>query len=162
MANQNYTVYKHTTPDGKVYIGCTGQKLNDRWRGGKHYETNLVFTKAIEKFGWENVEHDILAKELTRSQAERLEEYYIEKYNSRDPDFGYNFHKGGGTNYEALSKIHKGGWYKPISVRCVETGEVFRTVTEAAQAKNSNQPNVTRSLKKRYRAGGVHWEAVKQ
>lgn len=31
-----YTVYKHTTPSGKVYIGITGQKPERRWQNGNH------------------------------------------------------------------------------------------------------------------------------
>lgn len=33
----NYCVYKHTSPSGKVYIGITNQKPTRRWREGEGY-----------------------------------------------------------------------------------------------------------------------------
>lgn len=35
-----YTVYKHTTPSGKVYIGITKQKPWQRWNNGNGYKNN--------------------------------------------------------------------------------------------------------------------------
>ena len=49
--NKNcWTVYCHTTPSGKRYIGITSQKTEDRWRNGNGYK-NTPFGKAIEKYG---------------------------------------------------------------------------------------------------------------
>ena len=31
----NYCVYKHTTPSGKIYIGITGQEPHKRFQNGK-------------------------------------------------------------------------------------------------------------------------------
>lgn len=161
MANNNYTVYKHTTPDGKVYIGCTGNKLYRRWQNGHDYKYNRDFNNAISLYGWKNIRHDVLAKELPKSLAEMLEDFYIEKYNSRNPEFGYNRHAGGRINYEAQMNKNLGIPREPIAVRCVETGEIFNTLFEAATAKNSTKANVSRSLKKGIRAGGYHWELAK-
>lgn len=33
----NYTVYKHTFPNGKIYIGITKQAPSKRWRNGTGY-----------------------------------------------------------------------------------------------------------------------------
>ena len=162
MANQNYTVYKHTTPDGKIYIGITGKTLKYRWKNGGNYLNNRDFNNAISFYGWKNISHDVLAKELPAGLAEILEDYYIEKYNSRDPEFGYNRHAGGGIiNDEQKKKLHYSS-RNPIPVRCVETGEIFNNIREAANAKNSTKANISRSLKRGIRAGGFHWEAVKQ
>jgi len=35
MENKNYCVYKHTSPNGKMYIGMTGQNPEKRWGKGK-------------------------------------------------------------------------------------------------------------------------------
>lgn len=32
--NDNFKVYKHTSPDGKVYIGLTGVDVEARWQAG--------------------------------------------------------------------------------------------------------------------------------
>lgn len=33
-----YVVYKHTCPNGKVYIGITSQKPEHRWKKGKTFK----------------------------------------------------------------------------------------------------------------------------
>ena len=48
----DYTVYKHTTPNGKVYIGMTGRDPEDRWRNGAGYGQTVPFARAIKKYGW--------------------------------------------------------------------------------------------------------------
>ena len=35
--SHSWTVYKHTFPDGKVYIGITGMKPEKRWSDGHGY-----------------------------------------------------------------------------------------------------------------------------
>lgn len=42
-----YTVYKHTSPSGKVYIGITKRKPEYRWNKGKGYRKDqLLFYRA--------------------------------------------------------------------------------------------------------------------
>ena len=56
-----YTVYKHTSPSGKVYIGITKRKPEYRWNKGKGYRKDqLLFYRAIKKYGWDNFTHEIL------------------------------------------------------------------------------------------------------
>lgn len=31
MEERKYTVYKHTSPEGKVYVGCTSTSPKRRW-----------------------------------------------------------------------------------------------------------------------------------
>ena len=50
-----YTVYKHITPSGKVYIGITSIKPDKRWNRGKGYKDNIYFSNAINKYGWDNI-----------------------------------------------------------------------------------------------------------
>ena len=41
----NYTVYKHISPSGKIYVGITKQKPEYRWNNGKIIEkTKYYFT----------------------------------------------------------------------------------------------------------------------
>ena len=91
-----YTVYKHTAPNGKTYIGLTGCKdPNKRWRNGKHYEANPHFTNAIELYGWENIAHEIIATGLSKEAAVALEIELIAQYKSNIPEYGYNQTEGG-------------------------------------------------------------------
>ena len=88
-----FKVYKHTTPDGKVYIGMTGRTLKRRWKSG--YGNSGPFAKAIKRFGWENIEHDIIADGLTRAEAEDKERETIALYRSNEEKYGYNLDSGG-------------------------------------------------------------------
>lgn len=95
MESNNYTVYKHTSPSGKVYIGITSKRPEKRWGNGKGYKHSPHFRAAIEKYGWGNITHEILATGLTKEAAEQIEVELITKHQSTDRRFGYNADKGG-------------------------------------------------------------------
>lgn len=97
MKNDGCTVYKHTTPSGKVYIGITSQDPKKRWLNGRGYQRNEHFWNAIKKYGWDNIKHDVLAEGLSKEEACRLEKFYIEMYESCDQTKGYNLTTGGET-----------------------------------------------------------------
>lgn len=90
-----YCVYKHTSPTGKVYVGITKRNPQKRWNSGRGYESNRYFFRAILKYGWSNFDHEILETKLTQAEATAKERYYIKKYNSTDPEYGYNIEAGG-------------------------------------------------------------------
>ena len=90
-----YTVYKHTCPNGKVYIGITSQKLENRWRKGKGYCKNTLFHRAIEKYGWDNLKHETLFENLTKEEAEQKEIELISSHKSNERECGYNVANGG-------------------------------------------------------------------
>lgn len=91
----NYTVYKHTAPNGKVYIGVTKQEVSRRWKNGFGYSDNEYFFKAIKKYGWNNFKHEIICEELNKEEAEQKEIELIAKYKSNNKQFGYNIYCGG-------------------------------------------------------------------
>lgn len=90
-----YCVYKHTSPSGKVYIGTTKRKPEERWKKGFGYRGNEYFSRAIEKYGWDNICHEILATGLTYSEAAQMEVALIAYCNSTNRDYGYNIEHGG-------------------------------------------------------------------
>lgn len=90
-----YCVYKHTAPNGKVYIGQTCQQPEQRWKNGKGYSNNEYFTRAIQKYGWDNFQHEVLYDNLTKAEADALEIELIAKYNSTDNKYGFNIENGG-------------------------------------------------------------------
>lgn len=94
MAN-NYCVYMHTAPNGKVYIGVTSKKPEKRFNGGLGYQKQPLFYNAIRKYGWENFEHVILAEGLSAEEASQKEIGLILCYNSNDRKYGYNRSIGG-------------------------------------------------------------------
>ncbi len=64
-----YDVYKHTSPNGKVYIGITCQEDDFRWNDGEGYEKNALFYADIKKFGWNNINHELLYQNLDVNTA---------------------------------------------------------------------------------------------
>lgn len=97
MNKKKYYVYKHTNLiNNKVYIGQTCQKPENRWGNGiNSYKNNSHFISSIQKYGWDNFAHEILLSNLTEEEARYWEDYYIEYYKARDPQYGYNILKGG-------------------------------------------------------------------
>ena len=89
-----YIVYKHITPSGKVYIGITKrEKARDRWKYGHGYKQNRHFYNAILKYGWKNIEHQILASNLSLEEACTLEKELISLYTKQG--ICYNIAEGG-------------------------------------------------------------------
>ena len=92
----SYCVYKHTFPNGKVYIGITGQKPENRWGlNGRGYNKQPLMHSAIRKYGWDSIKHEVLFNELTKEEAEQKEIELISSYKSNQIEFGYNSTSGG-------------------------------------------------------------------
>ena len=105
-----YTVYQHKNKiNGKIYIGITSQKPEQRWGSqGCNYKSSPHFYSAIQKYGWDNFEHNILFTDLTKEQACLKEQELIKEYNSMNREFGYNSTSGGDIftmNEETKQKI---------------------------------------------------------
>lgn len=163
-----YCVYKHTTPSGKVYIGITQQDPKKRWQHGYGYVKNIVFYRAINKYGWDSIEHEVLFDGLTEEEAKKAEVELIAKYNSNDTRYGYNITAGGDF---ATSRPHseeekeraRAFWLgknnpNARAVICLETLEVFDTATEATVAKHASK--VIACCRREYKhrtSGGYHW-----
>ena len=90
-----YTVYMHKCTNGKVYIGITSRRPKARWVCGNGYIKNEHFYRAIQKYGWENIEHIIVEQNLSKNDAAELEIKLIKEYKSNDYKFGYNMSSGG-------------------------------------------------------------------
>lgn len=98
MEERSYKVYIHEFPNGKVYIGQTGTPVHIRWgSNGNLYKNQPVIWNAIQKYGWDNIVHDILEIDLTKEEADKKEIEWIEYYNSTDREFGYNVQNGGSS-----------------------------------------------------------------
>lgn len=134
MNENRYYVYKHTNNiNGKIYIGITSQIPKNRWLNGKGYLGNDYFTKSINKYGWNNFNHEILYENLKKEEAEQKEQELIAYHKSNNRDFGYNIDNGGKTNRftdETKKKIgesHKGkpAWNKGLHINIGENNSFY-------------------------------------
>lgn len=100
-----YQIYRYTAPDGRVYIGCTVRSLRKRsGEYGEGYKDATNFWQAIQEFGWDSFQVDVLATTEDAEEATRLEDYYIQKYRSLDIRYGFNSIKSGGAKTESARK----------------------------------------------------------
>lgn len=164
MALTEFNVYKLTSPDGKVYVGCS-KNLKNRWKGRRY---NGLLVAAIEKFGWSSFKKEVVATFDTREEAEAREAEEIAAHNATDECFGYNIatSKGrggvpGAFKGKHLTSEHKGkiAEAKLRPVECIETGEVYGSIKEAEEATGFGHgciSRVCRGLRKS--THGTHWK----
>ena len=117
----NYKVYIHIFPNNKVYIGITRNRTDIRWANGKGYKSQKVMSNAINKYGWENIEHKVLYENLTKEEAEQKEIELIAFYKSNQRKYGYNIENGGNCvgkmSEETKKKISKSNIGKNTGIK---------------------------------------------
>lgn len=97
-----YSVYMHICPNKKVYIGITSKECEERWKNGRGYANNRHFISAVEKYGWENIQHIIIKKGINKKEACELEKEYIKKFDATNRIYGYNISTGGECSSEGM------------------------------------------------------------
>ena len=111
----NWNVYIHIFPNNKKYIGITNQNPEIRWRkDGKGYIKQKVMWAAIQKYGWNNIEHKVLYTNLSQEEAENKEKELIKLFESTTwMGEGYNVQEGGDSriiiNREEVINLWKEG-----------------------------------------------------
>ena len=92
--DSRYWVYVHTCPNGKRYVGVTKRSPERRWCKGRGYGRDSYFTRAILKYGWDNITHEVFEVD-SEEEMYRKEVELISFYHSNDPKYGYNSSLGG-------------------------------------------------------------------
>ena len=153
---KNYSVYMHVCPNGKVYIGITGNEPNVRWQNGLGYRGNKYFSNAIKKYGWKNIIHMVIEDNLTKEQAENMEIELIAKFKSNDRRYGYNIQNGGNSigkhsveskqkmSEKMRNKFKNGCNPNAKKVYCDEI--IFNSIKECANYYSISYDNVTSYL----------------
>lgn len=90
-----YRIYRLIFPNGKMYIGQTKQSLGSRWNNGNRYSYNTNLYADICRYGWNNIRKELISYASNSIEADELEVYFIEKFNTMNPDNGYNLNNGG-------------------------------------------------------------------
>lgn len=120
---KEWCVYIHTNQiNNKKYVGLTcniNKRFDKNGEGYLHVKKDGTYVQpamanAINKYGWDNFSHEIVASNLTKEEADTLEKEYIKKYDTRNPLKGYNIREGGSNGHlseqtkQKLSEIMKG------------------------------------------------------
>lgn len=100
--NNKWKVYAHIVPKevsghewDKYYVGVTCQDVKKRWGNGLLYKKCRLFYTAIQEYGWDNIQNEIIAEHLTSDEAYDLEKKLIKTLRSNDENYGYNLTSGG-------------------------------------------------------------------
>lgn len=164
----NISIYRHIFPNGKVYIGQTCQKPEYRWGNGKGYKTSPFIFNAINKYGWDNIEHQILFSNLDQLNADIIEEDLIYYY--KQIGKSYNLATGGKVNRgwkyseeskKKLSKAMKGKGAKRVKQIDPESGEVVKiwdSETEACEFYKGNPGLISDAIKRNSLTKGYYWK----
>lgn len=100
---RRWKLYVHRVPKeisgyeyDKYYVGITCNKnITDRWgKDGSGYKGQLFFS-AIQKYGWNNIEHKVLETDLSKEDAQEKEKETIKQLHSLITEHGYNVSCGG-------------------------------------------------------------------
>lgn len=177
--------------NNKSYIGITTQLF--RKRKSHHLNAaennrykNVIFHKALRKYGPDNFEWKIIANAKDQQELKSLEIKLISDICTMSPN-GYNMTLGGESSYicdelkeakrvssigrkhtdEAKRKCKESKMddKNPMSKRvlCVETGEIFGSQSSAARFAGVKQALIWMVINKKrgyHTAGGFHWESV--
>lgn len=149
-----YYVYVHTLrSDGRKYFGITSQKPEDRWRNGEGYKGSTHIYHAIQKYGWNAFDHDILHECKTLKEAYNYEEKYIAEYNTTNENFGFNLQSGGERPKQCRESIKKTADKQRGRKR---TGDLLRRYQEHARAIGKARTGIPRSEETKHKISESH------
>lgn len=139
--------------NNKIYIGQTTLDLKDRMQKGEGYKNSPYLYYAIKKHGYQNFEYTILAICNTLEEANVLESKYIEGYNTRNQQIGYNLKEGGSNGKHSDESKIKIGAASAGRVVLEETRKKISAahlgVPKPAQSEERKQEN-SEFMKKRH------------
>lgn len=153
MNKRTWLLYVHTNKiNGKKYVGITSMTTDRRWGNGSGYK-GQSFYHAIQKYGWDNFDHEVVVTGLTEEEADYWERLYIKELNSKVPN-GYNRTDGGDA--KSMDRGHLKGEnatnIKPII--CLNNMRVFPYAKMACDEYNIFPASVTACVNGRYTSAG--------
>lgn len=88
--NKIFIIYKTTNLiNGKIYIE------KDKNNNPKYFGSGIYIARAIKKYGKENFSKNTIDKSDNREELDQKEIFWIKFYDAKNPNIGYNIHKGG-------------------------------------------------------------------
>lgn len=108
LAEIRSIIYKITnTVNGKAYIGQTIRTFYERYRiKWWNRIENQPLERAVKKYGVDNFCIEILEHGKSQEELDRLEIFYIDRFNTLSPK-GYNLHSGGRNHIPANAVIKR-------------------------------------------------------
>ena len=151
IENGTWTVYAHINKEnGKIYIGVTSMTPpQKRWgSNGINYRGCQKFYYAIQKYGWDGFDHEIIASHLTKEEACNMEKLLISKLNTIED--GYNLEPGGvdqgPRSPEAIQKLREARLRQVITPEQFEKGAAKRRGVKHSEERRAKVKEAVRRV----------------
>lgn len=137
----------HVCPNGKRYIGITSKDPTVRWgnNGIRYKAHNEHFYNAIMKYGWDNIQHIIIASDVSKECACEIEKSLIKEYQTTNREFGYNKSTGGECSGTGVIRVVSDETRQKISA----TQKGRKLSQETILKRSISQTGLKRSLETR-------------
>lgn len=141
---ERWTIYCHIHIDsGRRYIGLTKKTVKQRWNdhcyaAKKSKNGRWHFPNAIRRYGKEAFSHEVLEVCHSLEVANLAEECWIEFYETRDPEKGFNTAKGGAHTPHPVRNPWDRPEYREKSCAAAKArweDPVYRAKSQVAHAK---------------------------
>ena len=131
--------------NGKKYVGQT-KNFSSRMSGHQKKTFCIALYNAIQKYGWENFDKEVLV-ETDKENVDEMERSLIKEHKSRIPN-GYNIRHGGQANNAMHpSSVHKIKKAMPNRKPCSIKGVVYNGIRAAAAVIGENRQMISHRLK---------------
>ena len=156
--NANYKLYIHivskelnNTDHDKYYVGITKRKVKVRWgKNGKNY-TGLHIKNAINKYGWDNIEHIVITDKLLKDEAYEIEKSMIAYLHCNEKPYGYNISEGGdGGNRKPVCPVNQ----YDLDGNYIQS---FECIADAARYIGCHRAYITHACKSHCKCHGYQW-----
>lgn len=150
-----YTLYKATSPSGKVYIGYTNFRLQDRmWQ---HYNEaskgkKRIFYSALRKYG-KSIKWEIINIYYTKKLVQNRERYYISLYKANNLDYGYNATSGGEGTPDLVRTNTK---------YIDNNGNIYFGSREVYEKTGVSKSRLISSIRNKYWCGNIYFSVYKE
>lgn len=169
-----YTIYLIKQDGIPCYVGMTKMTLQKRFSLHCNNKRTGAMYKPIKKYGKEHFTIEEIDKSDNKQDAILKEcfwtVFYEERFNLYNQIIGHQTYHNEETR-KKISEAHKGKQFseehkrklsdakKKYPVQCIETGEIFPSLSEAARQANINCGNIRQVCNgKRKTAGGYRWK----
>ena len=153
-----YGLYAHFPERQKIYwnnLSIDNKKVGQR---NRIYATNKGLS-CNQKYGWENIKHEILFDDLSQEEAQKKEIELIAKHRTTEDNYGYNIDLGGFTSGKRSEETCRKIGSK-LKGR-VFTEEARQRMSASAKTKTftkTHRENISNSRK----GGKCNWYGVKR
>jgi hypothetical protein len=82
-----WMLYEHRSPSQNVYVGIAPSSMTFKWDEEASFIHEEKFCRAIERYGWNNIEHTIIIHNLGKRTAEIMRDDLIAFYTNNNMSY---------------------------------------------------------------------------